>query len=174
VKLLVTLSAAELQTAAHGGVDRRVSAIEHNRQGRSHEQVADEHQNWWQTTVIGAIGEYAVAKAFGRVWDPTVGRVNAPADVSRYQVRSTESKQPMLRVRTGDDPDQLYILAQVWRNMALLHGYLPGHQVVSWGNDYYGGVWSVGADLLYSMADLPEEIDYSDTVRPYKRTTITT
>lgn len=167
MKILVTLTAEEMHDAASGGVDRRISAIMDQRRGRRHESIPDARQQWWQTTIIGAIGEYAVARAFGRPWSPTVGRIDA-LDVGLWQVRSTESTQPKLRVRLHDNLDDLYILAQVHNNKVLIHGYLPGHDVRRQGVEEYENVWAVTPDLLHLITDLPEDIAWGDRVTVYK------
>ena len=163
MKILVTLTPGELREAATGGVDRRISAILDNRKGRRHEQIPLERQNWWQSDIIGAIGEYAVSKAFGRSWSPTIGRIDQ-ADVAKWQVRSTESLNPKLRVRLHDHVDDLFILAQVRNHKILLHGYLPGREVRKQGAEEYEGVWAVTSDLLYLISDLPEDIAWGNGV----------
>lgn len=166
MKILVVLEPGELREAAIGGIDRRISAIVNGR--RSHVKEKNyQQQNWWQSDVVGAVGEYAVAKAFGRPWSPTVGRIDA-LDVHRYQVRSTEQREARLRVRKWDNPEDLYILAQVHNNRVLLHGYLPGHRVLETGIEEFPNCWSVPTWDLYMMSDLPEDICWGKDVNIYR------
>jgi len=163
-KVLVTLTDDELSRVAHAGLDRRLDAMRRGRAGRRHESIPDWKQNWFQTTVIGALGEYAVCKAFDMAWNPTVGRIDA-TDAGAWEVRTTERPDPKLRVRKHDNLDKNYILASYKKNQVLIQGWLPGKRVVEMGREEFDGVWTVTADQLYSVVDLPGEILFGSQVQ---------
>lgn len=165
MKILVTLTNEEMRAAAYGGVERRIHGITKGRRS-THPETPDHKQNWWQSDIIGAIGEFAVAKALGTVWNPTIGQVNRK-DVLDFEVRTTEQPTPLLRYRGHNDPSSKYILCSYRGNQVLIQGWLPGYTVKALGYSEFDNVWTAGVDQLYSMADLNAEIHWSDTVVPY-------
>jgi len=74
MKVLVTLSEAELEEAAMGGVRRRISALAKQRKS-THPETPDHEQRWWESHCVGAIGEFAVAKALLRRLQTRLPRV---------------------------------------------------------------------------------------------------
>lgn len=165
MKILVTLTNAEMETAALGGVRRRIDALNKGRRS-THPETPDHKQQWWQSHIIGAIGELAVAKALGVEWNPTVGQVDQ-RDVLEYEVRTTEAPTPLLRYRGHNDPGASYILCSSRGNQVLIHGWLPGHTVRALGYEEHDNVWTAGVDQLYSMVDLNAEICWGEGVKPY-------
>jgi len=165
MKILVTLNEDQLEAAAIGGVRRRINGLVKNRKS-THPETPDHEQNWWESHVVGAIGEFAVAKALGEVWRPTIGQVNQK-DVGDFEVRTTQLPEPVLRYRSHNDPSSIYILCSYRGNQVLIHGWLPGHTVKALGYEAYENCWVTGVDQLYSMTDLNAEIQWSDTVKPY-------
>lgn len=165
-KVLVTLNKDEMRQAAHAGIERRLHALEHGRRS-THPDTPDHLQRWYQSEIVGALGEYAVAKAFGTVWDPAIGRVNAH-DVLNYEVRTTEQPKPVLRYRTHNDPRNKYILCQSRGNQILIHGWQIGQTIMDLGYMEYDDVYTAGPDQLYSIFDLPVELEFSDTVKLYR------
>ena len=165
MKILVTLSNAEMEEAALGGVRRRIDALNRGRRS-THPETPDHQQQWWQSHIIGAFGEYAVAKALGVQWNPTIGQVDQ-RDVLDYEVRTTEAPTPLLRYRGHNDPRANYILVSSRGNQLLIQGWLPGHTVQALGYEEYENVWTAGVDQLYSMSDLNADVLWSDTVKPY-------
>lgn len=166
MKVLVVLTKEELRAAAHGGVNRRIRAIERRRTPNQSERP-DHEQNWWQTDINGAIGEYAVAKAFGQQWVDLEDDRNGK-DVLDYQVRTIENPKGGLKVRRHDASLDKYILAQVSKNKVLIHGWMPGHQVIAFDHEIFPNCWTIPTAMLYQMTDLPEPIEWSDTVKPYE------
>lgn len=165
MKVLVTLTETELETAAHGGVARNIDAMKRGR--KSYQKNRPDHeQNWWQSHIIGAIGEFAVAKALDLPWNPTVGQVDQK-DVGDFEVRTTELPNPVLRFRSHNDPCSHYILCQLKANRVLIHGWLPGYAVRDFGYMEFDDCWVANPDTLYSVADLNAEIRWSDSVKPY-------
>lgn len=165
MKVFVKLTQAELREAAIGGVDRRLSALAMNRRS-THPETPDHLQHWYQTSIVGAIGELAVAKALGLRWDPTIGRIDA-TDVGNYEVRTTEQPNPVLRIRAHDNAAKTFLLCQYWRDRVLIHGWTLGQRVIDLDHMEFENCWSAPADTLYSMADLNTEIAWSEHVVPY-------
>lgn len=165
MKVLVTLTEKELREAACGGIERRIDAMKRGRKS-THPETPDHLQNWWQSHINGAIGEFAVAKALGVTWNPTIGQVNQK-DVGEYEVRTTELPNPVLRYRGHNDPSSTYILCGLKNNRVLIHGWLPGYTVRDLGYMEFDNVWTAGADQLYPVTDLNTDILWSDTVIPY-------
>lgn len=170
MKVLVTLTGAELRQAAHGGVERNIDAMKRGRKSYQTDRP-DHEQNWWQSHIIGAIGEFAVAKALGLAWNPTIGQVDQK-DVGEFEVRTSELPNPVLRFRAHNDPASHYILAGLKQNKVLLHGWLPGYSVRDLGHMEFDNCWVAQPDSLYSMADLNAAIEWSDTVVPYGATRV--
>ena len=167
MRVLVQLTKDELERAAFGGVQRRLAGIFQNRRS-THPETPDWKQQWWESNVIGAIGEYAVAKALDLPWNPTIGRVDA-RDVGEYEVRTTQLPEPVLRYRVHNDPTSKYILCSYKRDKVLIQGWLTGQTVLDLGYMEHDGVYTASVDQLYSITDLPEPIAWSDMVRPYER-----
>jgi hypothetical protein len=165
MKILVTLSEPELEEAALGGVRRRISGMAKQRKS-THPETPDHEQRWWESHVVGAIGEFAVAKALGELWRPTVGVIDQK-DVGDFEVRTTQLPKPVLRYRAHNDARSNYILCSYRGNQVLIQGWLPGHTVKALGYEEFDGCWIAGLDQLFSMADLNAEIHWSDTVKPY-------
>lgn len=165
MKVLVTLSEHELELAAIGGIRRRIDGMTKKRRS-THPETPDHEQQWWESHIVGAIGEFAVAKALGESWRPTIGEVNQK-DVGEFEVRTTQLPTPLLRYRGHNDPNSTYILCSYRGNQVLIQGWLPGHTVKALGYEAYDNCWVAGVEQLYSMADLNAEIEWSDKVRPY-------
>lgn len=165
MKVKVTLSEQELRTAATGGIERRIAAIQMGLKSKTIGRP-DHLQKWWQSDITGAIGEYAVCKAFGVEWLPTIGKTDQK-DCLDYQVRTIEDPNGGLKVRTHDNPADLFILAQVHKNKVLLHGWLPGHRVLAYQLEIYPNCFTVPNTLLYSMADLNQPIEFGPEVQHY-------
>lgn len=167
-RVLVTLTEAELERACDAGIKRRISAMKDGRRS-THPETPDHKQAWWQSHIVGAIGELAVAKAFDTDWDPTVGRIDAK-DVLDYEVRTTELPEPKLRVRAHNDLRSRYILCSYKTNKVLIQGWQIGTNVQKLGREEYDGVWICGVDELYSIHDLGPDIVLRDGVQLYETT----
>jgi hypothetical protein len=164
MKVLVTLSIDELRIAASAGVERNLRAMVKNRRPNQPERP-DWEQQWWQSNVNGCIGELAVCKAFGVEFTDTVEDIDG--DVLGYQVRTIQNPKAGLRVRSHDRNEDTFILAQVHKAQVLLHGYMTGWQVKQRGLEEFPRCFTMPARELYSVTDLPHEIQWADTVKPY-------
>lgn len=165
-RILVTLTRDELRHAAHAGIERRLDAMQKGRNGRFREP--EWKQRWFQSTVVGAIGELAVAKAFGQDWNPYVGRVDQ-ADVAGLEVRTSELPDPRVKLYPRDNRAASYVLCSYKADQVLIQGWLPGYEIERLGREeFQDGVYTATLAELYAIADLPGEIEYCDTVQLYK------
>jgi hypothetical protein len=130
----------------------------------THSDTPDHKQNWWQSDIIGAIGEMAVAKAFGVEWEPTIGEINQK-DVLDYQVRTIENPSAGLRVRSHDSTDDIFILAEVRKNKALLHGYSTGSLVRAHAWEEFPRCFTLPKEQLFYVTDLAHPIEWSEHVQ---------
>jgi len=163
MKVVVTLTPSELEKAAYGGVQRRIQGIMKGLKS-THSETPDYKQNWWQSDIVGAIGEMAVAKAFGVEWQPTIGDIHRK-DVLDYQVRTIENPSAGLRVRSHDLTDDIFILCQVRKNKALLHGYSTGAIVRDHAWEEFPRCFTLPKNQLFHVTDLAHPIEWSDHVQ---------
>ena len=151
---------AELEYAANAGVQRNIRAIKKKRAPRQ-ANIPDWEQKWWQSDIVGCIGEMAVAKMFGVEWLDLENDVNGK-DVLDYQVRTIENPAASLRIRTRDNLSETFILAQVGRASVLIHGQSTGQYVRQFGRQEFEGCWTIPKEELWSVTDLPHPIEYQD------------
>lgn len=167
-RVLVTLTRDELRHAAHAGIERRLDAMEKQRAGRFKEP--EWKQRWYQSTVVGAIGELAVAKALNAHWDPNVGVVDM-ADVLEYEVRTSELPDPRLKLYPRDVRKSTYILCSYKRDQVLIQGWLPGYEIEALGREeFQDNVYTATVSELYGIVDLNADLTFSDTCVLYKGT----
>jgi len=163
-KVLVTLDLEELEYCAISGVHRNIRAMKKGRKPR--DKTPYHKQNWWQSNITGVIGEYAVAKALGEHWQD-LEQDRGGFDVLNYQVRASEKDNPKLTQRHGDDINHIYILAQVYKNRVLIHGWATGYDVQQRGAQEYGAI-RLPNILLNPMSQLIHPIIYTSQVTEYK------
>ena len=165
-KVLVTLDYEELEYCAYAGARIRVNAIERKQQSPT-KDLDYKQQNYWQSHIVGVIGEYAVAKALGEQW---VERSydKHEFDVLQYQIRTSEQAEPMLRMRAHNNPEHIYILAQSKANRVLIHGWAVGYDIKQYGILEYPNCWSLPANQLNDMNALIHPIIYTNQVRQWK------
>jgi len=119
-----TLTMTEYEIAAYVGFQRQVGIIREDKKDQTgHEEIGyDKH-------VLGAIGEYIVAKHLGVFW---TGLTKFGAtDVGPYQVRTastTSTYAPSLIIRPGDPDNQISILVTGKELTYTIVGWL-------WGRD---------------------------------------
>jgi hypothetical protein len=163
MKVIVTLTPQELEKAAYGGVQRRIRALQRQRTPNQKERPEWE-QKWWQSDIIGAIGEMAVSKAFGVDWHDLEDDVNGK-DVLDYQVRTIENPSAGLRVRSHDSTEDIFILTEVRKNKALLHGYSTGAIVRAHAWEEFPRCFTLPKEQLFHVTDLAHPIEWSDYVQ---------
>lgn len=119
----IRLTWHEMLLAAQAGCLRQVCALQDQRRARY--GVRDGEA--WQDHVIGALGEYAVAKAMRAFW--TVGSFRAP-DVGRYEVRTTPYQSGALLLHADDRDDAPYVLVTGGCSaIFVVRGWLLGRDV---------------------------------------------
>lgn len=98
---VVALTWREVRLAALGGIDRHIYAASN---GFAHRYGA-ESRSPWDTNIVGALGEWATAKALGRYPDGfDYQQERTVGDVGRLQVRSRSRSDGNLVVHL-EDPD---------------------------------------------------------------------
>jgi hypothetical protein len=103
----VVFSSAELIQIGLAGVMRRVSAI--NKSRTPQHGIRPEVE--WQADIEGILGEYALAKYFGKFWSPVVGHLDTDeGDVHGYQVRTTPWRNGCLVINKKDPDADIFIL----------------------------------------------------------------
>lgn len=159
MKIRVNLTMAELEYAANAGVQRRIRAMQKKRAPRQ-ANIPDWQQKWWQSDIIGCIGEMAVAKMFGVQWVDLENDVNGK-DVLDYQVRTIENPNASLRIRERDNLNDTFILAQVYKASVLIHGQATAQYVREFGHEEFEGCWTIPKRDLWSVFDLPHPVELS-------------
>lgn len=158
MKIRVNLTLDELEYAAKAGVNRRIRGIQKSRRPNQIDRPEWE-QKWWQTDIIGCIGEMAVAKMFGVEWRDTENDANGK-DVLDYQVRTIENPNASLRIRSHDNGNDTFILAQVHKASVLIHGQATGQYVREFGWEEFENCWTIRKEDLWSVHDLVHPIEY--------------
>lgn len=104
--MMVTLSASEALMASYVGCQRRVASLARNCRDRH----GYDGKNAWEQDVLGALAEFAVAKALDMHWSGSVNAWKRPDLGRSYQVRVTTYADGRLLVRDSDPLDDTYIL----------------------------------------------------------------
>jgi hypothetical protein len=146
----VILCDADMQIAAHGGVNRQLKGGKHPKSP----EVKYWDQHFWQSHIIGAISEYAIAKLLDLEWQWEIRQDKY--DVGTYQVRATENPSNRLLVRKNDNPTDQFIFAKVHDNRVLLEGWTTGQRVIDHKDEIFKGTYVMPDYLLYPIADLPD------------------
>lgn len=118
--------------SANVGLARRLTAI---RDGRKREP--QRRDSGFEHHIVGAIGEYVVAKALDMCWTPAVGRLDGHVGDLRngYQVRSTLHARGHLVIRKGiDDLAATYALVVLDLPHAHFVGTIEGNRAVEVGD----------------------------------------
>ena len=150
----IKLTRQEMRTAAYTGVERNLHALSKN---LTNLYGAPQRKTEWQNDVVGAIGEYAVAKFLNVYWNPAVeiNLTDLPGDVGIYQVRTTGWPQGCLLMHPTDKDEAPFILAVVERNTVTLKGWLYGYEGKTLGElKEYDTYW-VTQDKLHPIDRLP-------------------
>lgn len=154
--LYVSLNDHELLSAAVAGCQRRVLGI---RKNRPQLHGADLRANYWQIDIMGALTEYALAKAVNCHWEPATDSPlsSLPGDVGSLQVRSTCHMSGKLIVHPQDADDAPFVLAVLREPEIKFCGWLYGHEAKLLGERRAGAsnteFW-VPQSLLHPIEDL--------------------
>lgn len=104
----VELTWDEVMMAATIGLKRHVRGLLRRRQNMFGDRGAD--YSGWDAHIIGALGEYAVAKGLNRFWPGADPGLDYEGDVGRgVHVRATERRNGCLIIHETDPPE-LFIL----------------------------------------------------------------
>jgi hypothetical protein len=152
----IKLTRQEMRTAAYTGVERNLHALSKNLVNL---YGATERKTEWQNDVVGAIGEYALAKFLNVYWNPAIDTNlnDLPGDVGMYQVRSTGWPNGCLLMHPSDNDQAPFILAVVEGNTVTLKGWLYGYEGKAVGEikDPKTNTYWVSQDNLHPMDRLP-------------------
>lgn len=159
--MIVRLNRYELLHAAIAGCERQVMALQ---KGRPELHGADDRGNDWQIGIIGAIGEYAVAKALNMYWLPVSNLPldQLPGDVGPYQVRSTRHATGRLIIHDSDRMDSPYILTIVNEPEVRLVGWCSPREARAlgeWRQGKHREQWWVSQNRLHDMSSLPRALE---------------
>ena len=113
----VELTPVEIWLGASVGVSRRVNAIKNNRtpvNGQPEDQ-------FWNDHVEGALGEMALAKAFGLYWSGGVFRGD---DVGPYQVRTRTKHHYDLILHKTDNDEKVFYLVTGQHGRYVIRGWI--------------------------------------------------
>ena len=149
--MLIELTLFECEMMAALGVKRRLVSIRDKR--------VDKIAPQFDADIVGAIGEYAVARALGKPFQPLLNTFKLP-DVGELQVRATRWPRGHLIVRE-DDPEGVYVLVTVNEPRAEVHGWLTAKEARQdkyWGNpdETRAACWSVPQYDLHPLNTLRE------------------
>ena len=131
----VKLTAAEVLLASHVGCMRNVQSLK-----KATDRVEPEPRKYWQSNIIGAIGECVIAKYFNIYWSGAVGDWRAK-DVGDFEVKTNEQiyKKNVLMVKKGNSPDRKYFLVAGNAFNYRIFGWVDGYDIMSearWGDPF--------------------------------------
>lgn len=155
--MIVTLTPAEMMSAATVGAMRRITSLQKGYETDSYYHVTGDR---WSTDINGAAAELAVAKLLNKHWGAHVSHGKAP-DVDKYQVRSTTHKDGSLLLRPGDLPTEIFILVTVDMPRFDVAGYIIGADGMTeefHKRDSKGESWWISQDRLYDVQHLINSI----------------
>ena len=113
-----TLTHAEMHRVAMVGVMRNLGALEAGRTHR-HRYQGD----GWSNHILGAAGEFCVARWAGILWRPALDADEGHPDVGAYHVRTTAHAGGRLIVYRDDQDAALFVLVT---------GQLPRFRLAGW------------------------------------------
>lgn len=147
--MLITLTTSELRLAGYAGMDRFVRAVA---AGRRDNYGAP--PNMFDSHVIGAWGEIAVARATDHYWAADRGKPDrGAADVGPYHVRTGAHPGCHLLLHHPDQDDEPFVFV-------VLHK-LPVLEIVGWCNGEEGKrpeYWKTGREPFDPCYFVPSSI----------------
>ena len=152
MKVRVILNENELRQAVRIGSERNIASLVNAYQQPKEQTQKEGH---WEWHITGAIGEFAVSKVLNVEWHCDTKQIQE-FDCGRYQVRSTTLNDGRLLVRRRDNPEHVFIFAQVIKNRVLFHGWASGQRVIDLDQEIFPNCFTIPTYLLYPMTDLPE------------------
>ena len=119
---------------------------------------ADESANY----ILGAVGEYAVAKYLGKFYDGNVGNLEAVDVAGEYEVKTTSVRTGHLVLKPEARNDKPFILAIVEDMTVRLPGWMLGSDIkqdkYKRADQYDRVLYWVPQSDLHHMSTLPREM----------------
>jgi hypothetical protein len=149
---IVTLTVDEYKRAVQLGLHRQWASIRSDLHNKAKVSSVD----GWTIHVLGALGEYAFAKAAHLPFRHTLFTFHAP-DVAGWQVRCTKTQPPCLIIRPGDSDHDSFVLVQYLADTRYrVCGWISGREAKQsrWLTDRGNGrpaAWFVPADALHAI-----------------------
>lgn len=119
----VKLSELDLQLASFVGLKRNLSA-----QCNRMKLEAGRRDLGFERHIIGAIGEYAVARALELNWKPILGGTDtSTGDLKGVHVKTIINPNDSLIIRAHDPAELPYVLCLLEMGVVTLEGWIMGH-----------------------------------------------
>ena len=118
---------------------------------------ADESANY----ILGAVGEYAVAKYLGKFYDGNVGNLDAVDVAGEYEVKTTPVPTGHLIIKPEAKDDKPFVLAVVEDMTVRLPGWMMGtdikHEQYKRADQHGRASYWVPQSDLHPMSTLPRD-----------------
>ena len=118
---------------------------------------ADESANY----ILGAVGEYAVAKYLGKFFDGNVGNLDAVDVAGEYEVKTTPVPSGHLIIKPEAKEAKPFVLAVVEDMMVRLPGWMKGtdikHEQYKRADQHGRVLYWVPQSDLHPMSTLPKD-----------------
>lgn len=166
MRIIVRLTAEQLEEAAVAGVQRRVNAITRY---RTSQHPGDQPPIEWEYDIRGAIAEYGVCLAYGQKFSGFVPRnIRGERDAGPLEVRTLCTDLTRGLAEKWKDPDYLpLVLTMVKKDRVMIVGW-----------ETAGAVRAMGRRNKYDRYELPQAdlkcptilrpVQWGDNVREYK------
>lgn len=160
--LALELSGQEMVTAGTVGLRRHVAAIVkgkrpvHGAQGNGHPGAFDNH-------ILGAMAEFAVARALNLFWAPNIG-LTAKGDVGgliEVRARTQDGTGLDLAIRPGDGTNSPHVLVHCDPPLFRIIGWIFAREAASIAGSCWNekrGLWFVPHVALRPMEELKQYI----------------
>lgn len=153
----VTLSWEEVEWAATVGMRRTIESCRSRRRDAHGLLGKRETEIPWNIDIQGALGELAVAKAFGIAWPAHIGNFHGPDVARKLQVRTATDPSHSLIVRSADADDHVFVLALGKLATYRIVGYVLGRKAKQkqWERAPRGrpAAWFVPQSALFPFTD---------------------
>tara|TARA_R110000803_G_scaffold72533_2_gene136219 strand:- start:548 stop:1060 length:513 start_codon:yes stop_codon:yes gene_type:complete len=124
----VKLTAAEVLLASHVGCMRNVQSLK-----MANEPEHPDEKEWWNTNIIGALGELVIAKHFNLFWTGAVGDWKA-RDVYGLEVKTNQLIYPRKNIlmikKKRAKPDAPYFLVAGSDFNYRIFGWIHGSDII--------------------------------------------
>lgn len=135
MKVLVTLTPAELEEAAMAGTRRQLLYITNK---RSWSESLGHNPRLWESNIQAAIAEMAVCIAYAQEFSGYVERgIGQCKDAGPLEVRTVAVKGYGVFAKPNDLPHQKIILTRVHNNQVILEGWATADEIRTYGTKVY-------------------------------------